>query len=143
MSEIRLQSEITRKFSELFPLKRGQLFHVPNERNNKVQVFQARAIGIFPGVSDFIFFEHLDFVKKIRIVGLEVKEPGSRHSKDHIIQQVEWAETLISKGGEWILVRSVEGAISFIDKGIQTDDSLTVSQVRNMIENCKTKTMKF
>ena len=143
MSEIKLQSEIVRKFSELFPLKRGQLFHISNERNNKTQAYQARAIGIFPGVSDLIFFEYLDFIKRIRILGIEVKEPGSRHKKDHILQQIEWAEIFIANGGEWILVRTVEGAISFISKGIKTDDSLTVAEVKEMVNNCKTQSIKF
>lgn len=134
MSEIRLQSDIARKYSELFPLKRGQLFHVSNERNNALQAMQARSIGIFPGVSDFIYFEMNLFL------GMEVKEPGTRHKREHIEQQVEWGRTLESQGGVWRLVRTVEEAISCIELDFQ---GLTIKEVETMLKNVKTKTILF
>ena len=54
MSEIKLQSDIAREISVRYPNLRGQFFHVSNERKSQNQAFQARSIGIFPGVSDFI-----------------------------------------------------------------------------------------
>lgn len=134
MSEIRLQSEIARKYSELFPLKRGQLFHVSNERNNALQAMQARAIGIFPGVADFIY---LDF--KL-IVGIEIKEPGTRHKREHIEQQLEWARILESQGGVWRLARTVKEAICCTELDFQ---GLTIKEVEQMLENVKTKTIQF
>lgn len=134
MSEIRLQSDIARKYSELFPLKRGQLFHVSNERNNALQAMQARSIGIFPGVSDFIYFEMNLFL------GMEVKEPGTRHKREHIEQQVAWGRTLESQGGVWRLVRTVKEAISCINLDFQ---GLTIEEVETMLKNVKTKTILF
>lgn len=138
MSEIKLQSDIARKHSELFPLKRGQLFHVSNERNNKVQVFQARAIGIFPGVSDFIFFEKVAY--NIFVVGIEIKEPGSRHDREHIEQQIEWAEILEAQGGTWRLCTNVEDAISCTELNFK---GLTIADVKELLKTQKTKTIKF
>jgi hypothetical protein len=142
MSEIKLQSDIARKHSELFPLKRGQLFHVSNERNNKVQAFQARSIGIFPGVSDFIFFEriYVDWGDATIIVGIEIKEPGSRHERSHIEQQVEWAEILEAQGGIWRLCTNVEDAISCTKLMYR---GLTIADVKEMLKIQKTKTIKF
>lgn len=134
MSEIKLQSDIARKFSELFPLKRGQLFHVSNERNNKIQAFQARAIGIFPGVSDFIYFE------LIALVGIEIKEPGSTHKREHIEQQIEWAEILEAQGGVWRLCTNVEDAISCTELNFK---GLTIADVKELLKTQKTKTIKF
>lgn len=144
MGETRLQSKMAQKYSELFPNKRGQLFHVSNERNNKLQAIQARSIGIFPGVSDFIYFEP-NFLRENVIfgtimVGIEVKESGTRHSRDHIEQQLEWARILESQGGTWRLVRTVEELISCTQLDFK---GLTIKDVEKMLENVKTKTIKF
>ena len=147
MSEIRLQSEIARKFSELFPFKRGQLFHVSNERNNAMQAMQARAIGIFPGVADFLYFVKTDnpigsFNRNISttIVAIEVKEPGTRHKREHIEQQLEWARILENQGGTWRLVRSVKEAICCTELDFQ---GLTIQEVEIMLKNVDTKTILF
>ena len=144
MSEIKLQSDVARKFSELHPDKRGQLFHVSNERNNKVQAFQARAIGVFPGVADFIYFEKFHPRENRSscslIIAIELKEPGSRHEVDRIELQLEWAEVLESQGGHWRLCRSVEEAISCIELNFK---GLTIAEVKEMLKNVKTKTIKF
>lgn len=144
MSEVKIQSDITRKFSELYPLKRGQLFHVSNERNNKIQAFQARSIGIFPGVSDFIYFDKFhpreNGTPCVLIVGIEVKEPGSRHEVDKVERQVDWGEILESQGGVWRLCRTTEEAISCTELNFK---GLTTKEVREMLKSVKTKTIKF
>ena len=134
MSEIKLQSDIVRKFSELYPNKRGQLFHVPNERNNLTQVFQAKAIGIFSGVSDLIYLDNI-------IVGIELKEMESRHKVSHILQQLEWGEIIESKGHIWRLCRTIDEAISCTEHNYK---GLTINQVKRMLaENGNKKTLKF
>ncbi len=143
MSEIRLQSEIARKFSELFPIKRGQLFHVSNERNNVMQAMQARAIGIFPGVADFLYFQSLysnPNAGGTNLIAIEVKEPGTRHKREHIEQQLEWARILESQGGTWRLVRSVKEAICCTELNFQ---GLTIQEVEIMLKNVDTKTILF
>jgi hypothetical protein len=139
MSEIKLQSDIVREFSRLYPQKRGQLFHVSNERNNKIQAFQARAIGIFTGVCDFLFMEGFGMAG-IELIGIEIKEPGSYHKREHIEQQVKWAKTLVNCGGYWRLCRSVEEAISCTEFNLK---GLTIQDVEKMLSEQKTKSIKF
>lgn len=143
MSEIKLQSDIAREFSVRYPNKRGQLFHVSNERNNPIQAMQARSIGIFPGVADFLFFDGFDrgiFRGLIRLVAIEVKEPGTRHKREHIEQQLEWARILESQGGTWRLVRSVKEAICCTEMNFQ---GLTIQEVEIMLKNTENKTIQF
>ena len=134
---------MVRKFSELFPNKRGQLFHVSNERNNAMQAMKAKSIGIVNGVSDLIYFElnGLDSSEKgTFIVAIEVKELGSRHERSRIEQQVGWGELLESLGGVWRLCRTVEEGISCTQLDFK---GLTTSDVRRMLNEQKTKTIKF
>lgn len=141
MSEIKLQSDIARKFSELYPLKRGQLFHVSNERNNQIQVFQARAIGIFPGVCDFLFIEKIpERITGTILIGIEIKEPGSYHKREHIEQQLEWAEILEANGGLWRLCRSTEEAISCTELLLK---GLTIEDVKELLKSTKNKNIRF
>lgn len=134
MTEERLQSDIARRFSELYPGKRGQLFHVSNERNHKIQAFRARAIGIVPGVADFVYFD-------IRIqVATELKVPGSRHDRNQIEIQIAWAKVWESQGGIWRLCQTVDEAISCY-KG--HPEGLTISDVEYLLSIQKTKTIKF
>lgn len=137
-----LQSDIVRTFSELYPERRGQLFHVPNQRNHKLQAFKARSIGIFPGVSDLIYYES-NGVGEIMVKGIEVKLPNSTHKVDHVEQQLEWAKIFESKGGEWRICTSVNGAIDFIECCINREN-LTVKDVEFILKNNKRKkTIKF
>lgn len=141
-SEEALQSDIVRTFSELYPERRGQLFHVPNQRNHKLQAFKARSIGIFPGVSDLIYFES-NGLAEITAKGIELKLPNSTHKADHVEQQLEWAKILESKGGNWRICTSVKGAIDFIEGNIN-EENLTFKDVEFMLKNNKEKkTIKF
>lgn len=144
MSEIKLQSDIAREFSVRYPNKRGQFFHVSNERNNKIQAFQAKSIGVFPGVADFLFFDSFDdrgiFRGVVKLIAIEVKEPGSRHEVEQIERQIEWAEILESQGGIWRLCRSVDEAISCTQMDFK---GLTIADVKEMLKSIKTKSIKF
>lgn len=143
MREDKLQSDIVRKFSELYPNKRGQLFHVPNQRNNKVQAFQAKSLGIFAGVADLIFIDYLPGGDTL-ICALELKTLESRHKVDHIEQQLEWGKTLERCGGFWRLCRTVDEAIAFVAGDYENDTTLSIRDVEKMIkENKNKKTIKF
>lgn len=140
MSEIKLQSDIAREFSVRYPKLKGQFFHVSNERNNKVQAFQAKSIGIINGVSDFIYFDknHLG----LKMIGLEVKEPNSYHKVDHIIQQIKWGNVLERCGGLYFIVRSVQEAIEVIEGHYL--NALCIEEIEKMLsENGSKKTIKF
>lgn len=134
MKEEKLQSDIARKFSELYPDKNGQLFHVSNERNNKIQAFKARAIGIIPGVADFIFFS-----KKFN-VATELKTPGSRHLVAGLLKQLQWAKVWEQQGNVWRLCTNVEDAICCYNGDFK---GLTRQEIKKTLKTVKTKTIKF
>jgi len=137
MSEEKLQSDIVVKFSQLYPEKRGQLFHPSNERNSTQQAFRAKAIGIVSGVADLILFD-----RKIGNVATELKLPESRHVVNHITQQLQWGKVWESQGGTWRLCRTVEEAMDCYNGGLVS--GLTIMEVERMIENNGDKiTIKF
>ena len=137
MSEEKLQSDIVRRFSELYPYKKGQLFHVANERAHQLQAFKAKSIGIVGGVSDLIY------VCIFGIKCLEIKSYGSRHSISHLIRQVEWGKTIEEVGHQWRLIRTTQEAIHFIN-GASYKVGLTTKEVEQLIEeNGNKKTIKF
>lgn len=142
MSELRLQSDIAREFSVRYPFKKGQLLHISNERNNKIQAFQARSIGIIPGASDFLYFEKEHDINCLGVVfvAIEIKEPGSRHQVYQIERQVEWGELVEKVGGVWRLCRSVEEAISCTQLNFK---GLTTQEVRDLLKSVKTKSVKL
>ncbi len=133
-SEERLQMGIARKFSERYPNKRGQLFHISNERNNKIQAFKARAIGIVNGVADFVYFS------KKRNVATELKVPGSRHKVSHIKQQLWWGKVWEKQGGVWRLCTTVDEAISCYEGDYK---GYTIKEFKKILKNCKTQTIKI
>jgi len=169
MREIKLQSDFAVEFHNSFPKKRGRLFHVSNERNNKVQAFNARAIGIVPGVSDFIYVDKMKYSKaflkrasretgikkdsiilllsmleknkdSVKLTLIELKTPNSRHKREHIESQLRWARTMEACGGTWRLCRTVEEAMSCTKGKFK---GLTIEDVENMLKSVKTKTIKF
>ena len=137
MSEEKLQSDIVRKFSELYPEKRGQLFHVPNERITASQKLKAKSIGVFSGVSDLIYIG--DGIVNC----LELKAPNSYHKVTHVQQQVDWGKTMESIGNRWRIITTVNDAIDFInghDFGLTTDE---VQEMINVANATNKKTIKF
>lgn len=134
MSEEKLQSDIVRKFSELYPEKRGQLFHVPNERITASQKLKAKSIGVFSGVSDLIY------VGSGKICGLELKAPGSYHKITHVQQQVDWGKRMEAIGNRWRIITKTSDAIDFINGH---NFGLTTDEVQKMINESKNKTIRF
>lgn len=142
-SEEALQSDIVRTFSELYPEKRGQLFHVPNQRNHKLQAFKAKSIGIHSGVADLLFMQP-NGIAELELSAIELKLPNSRHKVEHIEQQLEWAKTLQRCGGFWRLCTTLEQAMAFIECDTSKDSGLLIGDVEALIRaNKEKKTIKF
>ena len=139
-SEDQLQSSIVRKFSELYPERRGQLFHVSNERNHALQAMQARSKGVFPGVADLIYFE-LGPLYRIKTLAIELKTPESIHKVNTVEQQLEWGEIFEKNGGTWRLCDNINDAIHSING---SHKGLTTKDVRERLaNNGNKKTIKF
>jgi|SRR5699024_6708680 len=136
MTEERLQSEIVKRYSEIFGAERnGCLFHIANERNSKLQAFKARAIGIVPGVSDLIE------IYNGKIKCLELKVSGSRHKVSQLRKQVKWGRKMVENGAEWRLITNVEDAILFF-QGLK-NDGMTLEYVEDYLRRNDTKTVKI
>ena len=132
--EEKLQSDIVVRFSQLYPDKRGQLYHPANERNNKLQAIRAKAIGIFPGVADLIYFDdEID-------VATELKVPGSYHDRYTVEGQMNWGKIWEAKGRIWRLCRTVDEAINCYDGNPK---GLTTKEVKTMLKTQKTKNIRF
>lgn len=136
MREERLQSDIAVAFSQRYPKKKGQLFHVSNERNSVKQAYRAKAIGIVAGVADFLFIS-----KKLN-AALELKVPGSRHEVAKVRKQIWWGKLWESKGkkNHWRLCRTVEEALSCCEGNLQ---GMTLKEVEKFLNSVTTKTIKF
>lgn len=136
MREEKLQSEIAIEFSQRFPLLYGKLFHVSNERNSKKQAYRAKAIGIIPGVADFLF------VSKKRKVATELKTKGSRHLVSKVKKQIWWGKIweACGKSFHWRLCVSVDEAISCY---LGDYKGMTIKEAEDYVNSVKTKTVKF
>jgi hypothetical protein len=134
MNETKLQSLITIKFSQKYPKKSGQLFHVPNERNHMLQAFKARAIGIIPGVADFLFFS------KSFNVATELKIEGSRHKVATLRNQIKWGRTWEAQGNTWRLCMTVKEAMSCYKGKFK---GMTLDELEEKLKDVKTQTVKI
>lgn len=132
--EEKLQSDVAIQFSQRHPEKSGQLFHISNERNNKIQAYKAKAIGIIPGVADMLYFSN-DFN-----VATELKVPGTRHEVSRIKKQIQWAEVWEREGNIWRLCTTAEEALSCYEGKFQ---GKTIKDVKKMLKSVTTKTIKF
>lgn len=122
-SEKKIQAEIVRAFSEKYPKKNGLMWHTRNVSFSAKDGMTQKALGMVPGVADLIIYEN-GILK-----AFEVKAPGSKHSKDHILQQIEWGEKIINQGGKYYFVRSVEEFFAAYDYGMGVFPDLSKSTV--------------
>lgn len=134
MNEKQLQNKIVVAFSQKYPNKAGQLIHLPNERNHSLQAFQAKALGIYPGAADMIFFS-----KKFN-VATELKAPGYRHKVSQIKKQIAWGRTWEKQGNTWRLCMTVKDAMSCYKGKFK---GMTLDEVESKIKGVKTQTIKF
>lgn len=83
-SEEILQRDCVRLFAEKYPEKRGRLFATfQNPTPEQHNLWLAK--GLVAGVSDLIYIDD-----EFRIVGIELKQPGKRHSSEHLRRQITW-----------------------------------------------------
>lgn len=113
-SEDRIQQECYRWFNNSFPKFRGLLFHVPNggARNGREAV-KLKTMGVYPGVSDFIFLHN------VRANLIELKtEIGSQSPA-----QKKWEITITGQGFDYYIVRNLEEFIELIHKIIENGNN--------------------
>ena len=86
---------------------RGLLFHVPNGGSrNKREAAKFQIMGLYPGISDFIFlWGGMAFM-------IELKTEKGRQSPE----QFKWQVTMEAQGFEYYIVRSLEAFQVLIGK---------------------------
>ena len=107
MSEDRLQQECYLWYHNTHREYRGLLFHVPNGGSrNAREAAKFQTMGLFPGISDFIF------LWGGRAFMIELKnEKGSQQPN-----QKKWENTVVDNGFEYYIVRSLEAFQVLIGK---------------------------
>jgi hypothetical protein len=90
MSEKQLQAKIVIAFSQAFPERRGRLFATFQETDKGSYL---TSLGLVRGVSDLLYVTAYG-----ELVGIELKEPGSKHKSDHVREQAEWLMKVPAKG---------------------------------------------
>ena len=103
MKEDQLQHQIVMRFSAEYVDCDPLLFHVPNKPSNYL-----KSIGQKNGVADLI----LQCPWNGRLCGIELKAPGSYHSKKQIKKEITWGNCCIENGGLY-LISSDEELINY------------------------------
>lgn len=93
MSEKHLQAKMVIEFSQAHPELRGRLFGNFSETISASKGANMLSLGLVRGVSDLIYIDD-----SFRVIGIEVKLPGTRHKVSHILEQCDWLEKCCYRG---------------------------------------------
>lgn len=89
-------------FSHAHPNDRGLLWSTRNTTFSGIDGQTQLALGMIAGVSDLIHFKDGIFT------GIEIKSPNTTHKSAHVKNQLNWGEKIVSNGGRFFIVRSVD-----------------------------------
>ena len=101
MTEKQLQASFVMKFSQRYPERFGLLFAINNQAVNPRHAMTLKALGVFAGASDLAYFNTV-------FTGIEVKLPGAKHKRDHIINQLDWGTRIALAGGNYYIVTNMD-----------------------------------
>jgi len=130
MNEKQLQAKMIMTFSQLYPNDKGLLFAVNNEANSDKQAMTFKALGVVRGVSDLIYC--LDG----KLIGIEVKYSGRKHSRAHIMNQYQWGMRIQLSGGDYYIVSSLEAFLSVIEGNIN-NQVYTLDKIYALLKDSK------
>ena len=125
-----LQAKMVMAFSQRHPELRGLLFAVNNEANSNRQAMAFKALGVFKGASDLVY------CRDGKIVAIEVKAPGEKHLRNHIINQLDWGTRITLAGGEYYIATSIMSFMSII-KGDIWHEVYTLDKIQELLEASK------
>ncbi len=124
-TEATLQSQCAKQFAERYPEKRGRLiatFQNPTPEQHGLWV----AKGMVAGVSDMIYID-----EQFRVVGIEMKQIGARHSKTSLDRQCHFLINCCYRG---YFCTSVEMFWEIINGGVGIDPK----KIKYLVENSST-----
>lgn len=129
--EKRLQHDIVMDFSSKMPKDRGRLFATFSETKSAVQGSQMLSLGLIRGTSDLIYIDD-----DRHIIGIEIKEKGSRHNVKHVLEQANWLNNWCYRG---YFCDSIECFWSIINDSKGIDPKYIIEYLNNI----KTKTFTW
>lgn len=130
-NESQLQAAMVMEFSQQFPERDGELFSVRNTTFSMKDGTKQKAMGMKAGVSDLI--NHRMGV----LQGIEVKFPGKKHNREHILRQYVWGETVVMNGGEYYMVTSVDGFIDIVEGHELKEGVYTLEMIKELLDSEK------
>ena len=90
--EHKLQHQCVKGFSQKYPNLNGHLFAYFAETESKLDGGVKVGLGLVRGVSDLLY------VKDGFLIGIEMKEPDTSHSVQHLREQADWLISVPFKG---------------------------------------------
>jgi hypothetical protein len=127
MKESKLQSEMVIDFSQLRPHERGQLWSTANRSLSLKDGQKQKAMGMFPGVSDLIYYSGV-------LNGIEVKAPGSKHSRNHIQSQYDWGCMVESLGGTYHIATSLHSFWAIINGKYNSKGVYSLQDIKSLLD---------
>lgn len=127
MTEKQLQAKLVMEFSQLHPERNGLLFAVNNEANSDRQAMTLKALGVWKGASDLIYFYNGV------MTGIELKIPGAKHSRDHILSQYDWGSGIALNGGNYYIATNRDSFFSIINGDIDSR-VYTLDHIKELLE---------
>ena len=143
MTESQLQHQLIMWFSQSYPQFNGLLFEVNNDTYNVNHAQHRRAMGMVRGVSDLLLVSPHTGV----ITAIELKAPGSKHKTEHIKRQLEWGETVINAGGNYIMSSDLYTLQTVIKMIVEENRHISINKIFNhlkeIVDNTDKKTINF
>lgn len=129
--EARLQAKIVIDFSQKRPEEKGRLIGYFAETENKIEGATKLSLGLVRGASDLFYIDSCQ-----RMVGIEIKAPGSRHNVLHLKEQAFWLMCTPYKG---FFCDSLEMFWDIINNG----KGISPKMLMNNLNNIKTATVSW
>jgi len=134
MTEKQFQAKLVMEFSQMYPQRNGLLFAVNNEANSNKQAMALKALGVCKGVSDLIYCNN-------QFTGIELKVPGAKHSRNHILSQYDWGCGIALQGGNYYIATNRDSFFSIIHGDIDSR-VYTLDRIKALLETSR-KTIIF
>ncbi len=131
-----LQSSIVVDYTNKFPQNRLSLWSTRNISLSNIDSAQMKAIGMREGCPDLFYFA------KNRLIGIELKIVGATHELYRIKMQYDFCLNIQNEGGAAFFCTSLDGFWAIL-WGALHSDVYTLSEVKDIIDNCKTKNLKW
>jgi len=109
-NESHLQHQFFMAFGQRWPQYRKLLFEINNNAYSLKHAQHRKAMGMQAGAADMGFISPKSGI----FCGIEFKKAGSKHSKAHILNQLEWGALIKKAGGYYIMTNNIEEPMALV-----------------------------